>query len=72
MSRLGPLIRKKRLKEGVKQNVYAKRLNISSAHMSKLEAGKHVPKENTTITLLNTLFPELKLNLLILEKEYES
>jgi len=71
-ARLGPLLRSHRIRAGLKQSEYAKRLQISKAQMSKLEAGLHTPIEGTVLKMLQILLPDLGRAILEVEAQLES
>lgn len=71
-STLGPLIRKYRMARNIEQKIMARALSLSTAQMSKLEAGLHEPKESTSLKILSILFPRLQSEILRVEAELEA
>ena len=64
LKRLGPILRKRRIKSGVKQYVMAGQIGYTTSNLCEFEHGKVTPK----ITMLLDLCDQLGLELVLREK----
>ncbi len=71
-NRLGPLLRYHRLTNGMLSKDVAFRLGVSKAQYSKIEMGKHDPKGDLALRMIQLLIPSLESFIFELEIEVEN
>jgi transcriptional regulator with XRE-family HTH domain len=70
-SRLGPILRQYRATKNMAQKDLCPILKLSKAQISKLEAGKHKPSEDTVLRILEFLIIDFDARILELEARLE-
>lgn len=63
-NRLGLMIRAHREQHGIRQNFMANKLGCSKSQLSKIETGKHDPKGELTLRILELLIPDISATIL--------